>query len=117
MSKDLTQRSLVETGDGSHSLFVPDLDEQYHSRHGAIQESLHVFLKMGLEPRSEKQLRILEIGFGTGLNAWLTAASPGGRTLEYIGIEAYPLTRDEAAQLNYITLQGEQQEQDLFHWV
>ena len=111
--KDLTRRHLVETGDGSHSLYVPDLDEQYHSRHGAVQESLHVFLKMGLEPRTEnsreelepktnESLRILEIGFGTGLNAWLTALHSQEIQIEYTGIEAYPLTQEEASTLNYV---------------
>ncbi len=101
MIPDLTKRILVETGDGSHSLYVPDLDEQYHSRHGAIQESLHVFIKMGLQEKKEKTLRILDIGFGTGLNAWLTAEKSIGKAIRYIGVEAYPLTVEEAGTLNY----------------
>lgn len=115
MSLDLTKRQLVETGDGSHSLYVTDLDEQYHSRHGAIQESLHVFIAMGLAAREEDQLRILEIGFGTGLNAWLTAEKADGKTITYIGIDAYPLTLDEASSLNYTSeYEGDQ---DLFQWL
>lgn len=101
MSMDLTQRELIETGDGSHSLYVPDLKEQYHSRHGAIQESLHVFIAMGLQARQEEELSILEIGFGTGLNAWLTGQHCGGKKINYFGIEAYPLSEEEAASLNY----------------
>ncbi len=129
MSLDLTNRTLIETGDGSHSLYVADLDEQYHSRHGAIQESVHVFIAMGMEARKEEHLRILEIGFGTGLNAWLTAEKTGGKrsggnrsgqeshrkAIEYIGVEAYPLSVEEAASLNYPEQTGG--DADLFNWL
>ena len=69
------ETKLVVTGDGSTSAFIPDLDEHYHSIHGAIQESMHVFIHAGLKPllASKKEIQILEIGFGTGLNALLTA--------------------------------------------
>ena len=69
------ERQIVETADGSHSLFVPELNEHYHSRHGAIQESRHVFIEMGYRKKisPNSNLKILEIGFGTGLNAFLTA--------------------------------------------
>jgi tRNA U34 5-methylaminomethyl-2-thiouridine-forming methyltransferase MnmC len=101
------ERYLVETEDGSHSLFVPALDEQYHSRHGAIQESRHVFLQMGFAPAiiGKTQLRILEIGLGTGLNALLTAVEAHALhvTVHYCAIEAYPLTAAEVGSLNYPT--------------
>ena len=63
-----------QTKDGSNTLFVPDLNEHYHSVHGALQESQHVFIKQGLEHvlEQKKDIKILEVGFGTGLNAILT---------------------------------------------
>ena len=88
------------TEDGSATLFVPALDEQYHSRHGARQESEHVFIRAGLAPllqaggsTYEQPLRILEAGLGTGLNALLTleAAQAVGAYLEYDGLETFPL--------------------------
>jgi tRNA U34 5-methylaminomethyl-2-thiouridine-forming methyltransferase MnmC len=101
------ERYLVETEDGSHSLFVPALAEQYHSRHGAIQESRHVFLQMGFAPAiiGKTQLCILEIGFGTGLNALLTAVEAVAQqvAVRYCAIEAYPLTAAEIDSLNYPT--------------
>lgn len=105
------KREIVETADGSHSLYVPELDEQYHSRHGALQESQHVFIEMGLRPRLNisKKFNILEIGFGTGLNALLTAVELIDQDAEvnYYGIEAFPLSDEEAQSLNYAALVGE----------
>ena len=63
---------MVTTEDGSHSLYVPHLNEHYHSTHGAIQESRHVYIHVGLHACQLQQTNILEIGFGTGLNALLT---------------------------------------------
>lgn len=101
------ERRLIQTADGSHSLFVPSLDEQYHSRHGAVQESRHVFIEEGLRAAAgaRKQLHILEYGFGTGLNALLTAtvARMLDIAVDYQAIEAYPLTADEVQALNYAT--------------
>jgi len=87
------------TADGSATLFVPALNEHYHSQHGARQESAHVFIRHGLEPLlaadfdAARPLRILEIGLGTGLNALLTleAARAAGVSIEYDGLETYPL--------------------------
>ena len=67
------EKVIVFTNDGSHSLFVPEINEYYHSRHGAIVEAEHVFIKNGLLSENRKQYNILEVGFGTGLNALLTA--------------------------------------------
>jgi tRNA U34 5-methylaminomethyl-2-thiouridine-forming methyltransferase MnmC len=93
---------LVITEDGSSSLFVPELDEHYHSVHGALQESMHVFIQAGLEQLQDarKELKILEVGLGTGLNALLTllyAKVPA----RYTALEAFPIAPELAGQLNY----------------
>ncbi|GAC1367357.1 MAG: tRNA (5-methylaminomethyl-2-thiouridine)(34)-methyltransferase MnmD [Hymenobacter sp.] len=87
------------TGDGSATLFVPALNEHYHSRHGARQESAHVFIRHGLAPLlragggQPQPLRILEVGLGTGLNALLTLEASGnaGAVVGYDALETYPL--------------------------
>jgi tRNA U34 5-methylaminomethyl-2-thiouridine-forming methyltransferase MnmC len=87
------------TGDGSPTLYVPALDEHYHSHHGAAQESRHVFIEAGLRPLLAAEasrngpLHVLEIGLGTGLNALLTleAAQPAGVAIAYDGYETVPL--------------------------
>jgi tRNA U34 5-methylaminomethyl-2-thiouridine-forming methyltransferase MnmC len=92
----------IATKDGSHTLYVPELDETYHSRHGAIQESMHVFIEAGLkhlEP-THTQLSILELGFGTGLNAWLTAVH-ATKPVYFHSIEKYPVSLEDALSLNY----------------
>ena len=66
------KKELIITKDGSHSLFVRDLKETYHSVHGSISESMHVFINSGLHSHPKKNINILEIGFGTGLNTLLT---------------------------------------------
>ncbi|MFN7014953.1 MAG: SAM-dependent methyltransferase, partial [Bacteroidia bacterium] len=67
---------LIKTADGSFTLYLKDLDETYHSRHGAEQESMHVFINNGLRyyllHQFNNEIAILEVGFGTGLNALLT---------------------------------------------
>lgn len=98
---------LITTGDGSHSLLNKALDETYHSRHGALQESRYVFIKQGLnyyvEKTGSKQLSILEVGFGTGLNAWLTLqeAQRLNITISYTTLETYPLPASIWPTLNY----------------
>ncbi|GIV36458.1 MAG: hypothetical protein KatS3mg032_0837 [Cyclobacteriaceae bacterium] len=96
----------VVTGDGSHTLYVAELDETYHSRHGARQESLYVFIQNALEPalhKSQGVVRVLEVGFGTGLNAWLTSLLAGEqkRHIRYTAIEAFPLPEAVWGRLNY----------------
>lgn len=94
---------LQTTEDGSHTLFLPELNEHYHSTHGAIQESNHVFLQAGLNFLSSEEWNIFEVGFGTGLNAFLTAlaATQNQHRCFYTSIELYPLSREESDQLNY----------------
>ena len=97
----LNNRYIQQTEDGSHTIYVPDIDEHYHSIHGAIQESDHVFIQNGLNVCQKNEITILEIGFGTGLNALLTLLNKGGKTVNYIGVEKYPLNNDEIETLNY----------------
>lgn len=106
---------LIQTGDGSHSLYNPVLDETYHSHHGALQESQYVFIRKGLEAwlaqqPGAKHLRVLEIGFGTGLNALLALqwAVQKGISILFTTLEPYPVSLEMARQLNYAQLvQGE----------
>jgi len=99
----LDKRSFKITADGSHTLYVEKLDETYHSTHGAIQEAKHVFINAGLNYIEKNELNILEVGFGTGLNAFLTLleAEKKGLKINYTGIEAFPLDEEVIQQLNY----------------
>ncbi len=91
------------TKDGSHTLFVPEIDECYHSTHGAIQESMHIFINASLKHCSRDNINILEIGFGTGLNAFLALleAERSGKKIHYTTIEKYPVKLEKAVELNY----------------
>ena len=101
------KRHQVITKDQSPTLFVPELNEHYHSIHGALAESLHVFIEAGLKALNPNngQLAILEMGFGTGLNAWLTLTnhSTQGVDIQYHGIEKYPLNEEEFSAIQYKT--------------
>lgn len=99
------ERLIEPTADGSATLYVPRLDEHYHSVKGARTESQHIFVDMGLKACPAPAPHILEIGFGTGLNALLTLeeAERTGRTMHYTGIERYPLSWEEVAPLHYST--------------
>lgn len=101
------RRQPIITKDGSHTIEVPEMNVTYHSVHGAIQESQHVFIREGLHHlinQSTKQpINLLEMGFGTGLNALLTyiEAEKKQQKINYTAIEAFPLTKDEIISLNY----------------
>lgn len=88
------------TGDGSHTIYLTDLDETYHSVHGSIQEAKHVFIKNGLHSFNQEKLNILEIGLGTGLNALLTCID-STNSIYYTGIDAFPIERKLIDQLNF----------------
>ena len=96
---------MITTGDGSSSLLNVSLGETYHSRHGALRESMHVFIEAGLlqVPLEKECVAILEIGFGTGLNAWLTRLAKFGdnRKIAYTTLETNPLERVLVSSLNY----------------
>ena len=97
------QTELKLTEDGSHTLFVPGIDECYHSTHGAIQESRHIFMEAGLKQCLKPEINVLEIGFGTGLNAFLTLleSERSGTQIQYTSLELYPVEVEKALQLNY----------------
>ena len=96
-------KEFVITVDGSHTIYLPEMDEHYHSTHGAIQESLHIYINQGLLQVPKNEISILEIGFGTGLNAYLTYAFSNAKNLviNYFTIEKYPLTEINYQKLNY----------------
>lgn len=103
MTQNHIQRELQETADGSHTLFIPEMDEHYHSVNGAVQESRHVFIEAGLHHQAKKDITVFEIGFGTGLNAFLTLldAEENGRKVDYHSVELYPLEQELVQSLNY----------------
>ena len=99
------KREIIITSDGSSTIHLPEWDEQYHSKHGAIQEAKHVFIKSGLSLFSNKNISILEIGFGTGLNSFITflEAPKFNLDINYVGVEAYPVATEEIEKLNYVS--------------
>lgn len=98
------KREIVITGDGSTTIRIPDWNENYHSGHGAIQEAKHVFIANGLNLfKNQAEISILEIGFGTGLNAFITFLETLNKEkVNYVGVEAYPILADEVIQMNYV---------------
>ncbi|MBS9765971.1 MAG: tRNA (5-methylaminomethyl-2-thiouridine)(34)-methyltransferase MnmD [Flavobacteriaceae bacterium] len=95
------KREVIITADGSATIYLPDWDEQYHSKHGAIQEAYHVFIKNGLEQIKSQEINILEIGFGTGLNCFITYLEHSCN-INYTGVEAYPISEEEVKIMNYV---------------
>lgn len=101
------ERKIIITDDGSTTIHLPEWDEQYHSKFGALQEARHVFIEMGLfkvlEREDLSEISILEIGFGTGLNALVTwqEATKKKVFIHYTGVEAYPVSSEEVEHLNF----------------
>ncbi|WP_349664090.1 tRNA (5-methylaminomethyl-2-thiouridine)(34)-methyltransferase MnmD [Cellulophaga lytica] len=110
------KRKIITTGDGSKTIQIEDWNEQYHSIHGAVQEAYHVFIKHGLSLFKDEPVSILEIGFGTGLNAIITAieAPKSNLNIDYTGVEAYPVEAEEVAELNYIAQLNASNFEDVF---
>jgi tRNA U34 5-methylaminomethyl-2-thiouridine-forming methyltransferase MnmC len=98
---------IITTADGSHTLYHSALNETYHSKHGAINEALHVFINNGLDYffqlQSSNEIKLLEIGFGTGLNCLLTGieSQKEKKVIHYTAIEAFPLAENIISKLNY----------------
>jgi tRNA U34 5-methylaminomethyl-2-thiouridine-forming methyltransferase MnmC len=101
------ERMIIKTGDGSDTISIPEMNVSYHSKHGAIQESMHVFIEAGfryiINQSTNQPMNIFEMGFGTGLNVFLTAIEASNRKTKayYVGVEKYPLTKEEISLLNY----------------
>lgn len=110
------KREIITTNDGSTTIHLPELNESYHSKHGAIQEAYHVFIKNGLSLFEGKSVSILEIGFGTGLNSFITylEAKKSNQIIDYVGVEAYPVVVEEALQMNYVKELNANQEAAIF---
>ncbi|MCF8357845.1 MAG: tRNA (5-methylaminomethyl-2-thiouridine)(34)-methyltransferase MnmD [Prolixibacteraceae bacterium] len=100
------KRHIVLTADGSYTIEIPEMNEHYHSVNGAITESEHVFINAGFKKIVQKDISILEVGFGTGLNALLTLETSlrENLTINYTGIEKYPLSAPEVKKLNYAAI-------------
>lgn len=99
------ERKIIKTSDGSLSLYLPEWDENYHSKHGAVQEAYHVFIRSGLDLfREEDKISILEMGFGTGLNCIISflESKRRGLHIDYTGLEAYPLDKETVLELNHL---------------
>jgi tRNA U34 5-methylaminomethyl-2-thiouridine-forming methyltransferase MnmC len=120
------KREIFITSDGSTSIHLPDWNEQYHSKHGAIQEAYHVFIKAGFEKflestsqnndSTQTTISILEIGFGTGLNAFITflEADKKNIKIDYVGVEAYPIEANEVKKMNYVAELNAENNQAVF---
>lgn len=109
---------IFTTQDGSHSIQSEQFGVSYHSKYGAIQETHHVFINAALRMKAivQSEISILEIGFGTGLNAYMTWLE-GNRqhlTINYTGVEAYPIALDTAQSLNYTELLKVSPDNDVF---
>jgi tRNA U34 5-methylaminomethyl-2-thiouridine-forming methyltransferase MnmC len=110
---------LILTSDGSHTIYVPELDEHYHSIHGAVQESNFIFIKTGFDSCMADPVNIFEVGFGTGLNALLTAMKSisGKKIVNYTSIEKFPLDEAISGGLNHHLFAGKagRELSDLIH--
>jgi len=97
------QREIKITSDGSPTLYLPDIDEHFHSFKGAVQETMHVFINAGFNSINKNELTILEIGLGIGLNALAKffEAQKSNKKVHYIGIEKYPLIEDEYKKIRF----------------
>jgi tRNA U34 5-methylaminomethyl-2-thiouridine-forming methyltransferase MnmC len=105
------ERRIIKTGDGSDTVIIPEMNVSYHSKHGAIQESMHVFIESGFRYWSRRSQRpdlinIFEMGFGTGLNTFLTAIEAEEKRIKvyYKTIEQFPLAKEEISFLNYASI-------------
>ena len=103
----LMEKEIVLTADGSHTIAIPAMNVSYHSKYGAIQESLHIFIEAGLRhlanQLTSQTINLFEMGFGSGLNAFLTAieAEKTKKKIHYTAVESFPIAMDEATCLNY----------------
>ncbi|OIQ20092.1 MAG: SAM-dependent methyltransferase [Flavobacterium sp. MedPE-SWcel] len=113
------KREIITTSDGSVTIYLPEMKETYHSKFGAIQEAYHVFILNGLALTKDQPISILEIGFGTGLNTFITYLESQKRNqlIHYTGVEAYPVAKDEVVQLNYVKELNAENETIIFNQI
>ncbi len=113
------KREIIQTSDGSSTIHIPEWNESYHSKHGAIQEAKHVFIKNGFDLFPQETINILEIGFGTGLNTFITLleAEKRNKKIDYHGVEAYPVSSTEIACLNYVTELDAEEKKSIFTFI
>ncbi|KGO85028.1 SAM-dependent methyltransferase [Flavobacterium rivuli WB 3.3-2 = DSM 21788] len=111
------KREIITTNDGSVTIYLPEMQETYHSKFGAIQEANHVFIQNGLHLKQGQPISILEIGFGTGLNAFITflESVATNQVINYTGVEAYPVAPEHSALLNYVVQMDAAQHLDTFN--
>lgn len=110
------KREIIKTLDGSTTIHLQEWNESYHSKHGAIQEAKHVFIKNGLSLFDAAPVSILEIGFGTGLNAFITflESAQKQQQINYVGVEAYPVDAKEVLEMNYVAELEAENYKDVF---
>jgi len=110
------KREIIQTQDGSTTIHLEEWNESYHSKHGAIQEAKHVFIKNGLSLFKNRTISILEIGFGTGLNAFISFLEGQAfeQNIDYVGVEAYPVAPEEILSMNYVDELNAQSELGIF---
>ena len=101
-----SEHKVEQTADGSPTIYLPLLDEHYHSVKGAMTESVHIYVRSGLEYHQKSSLRVLEIGFGTGLNALASILSQVGKLVEYFTLERFPLKIGEVEAAGYLSMPG-----------
>lgn len=108
------KREILITSDGSSTIHLPDWNEQYHSKNGSINETYHVFINSGLKLVSSDKVSILEIGFGTGLNCFITYLE-SKKEIHYVGVEAYPVTSEEVHKMNFISVLNAEKDSEVFN--
>lgn len=110
------KREIITTADGSVTIYLPEMEETYHSKFGAVQEAYHVFIKNGLDLTQSQPVSVLEIGFGTGLNALITLdeSERKGQQVTYTGVEAYPVSAEEVSAINYADMVGAGRHKEIF---
>ena len=113
------ERHIKETKDGSKTLFINELNEGYHSHHGALQEAQHVFIKNGLDLIDNYEINILELGFGTGLNVLVTIdeflKTDKNHVINYFTLEKYPVKPSEISELDYPALFNDHNLTEIYH--
>jgi tRNA U34 5-methylaminomethyl-2-thiouridine-forming methyltransferase MnmC len=112
------EREIISTKDGAKTLYIRELNESYHSNHGALQEAKHVFIENGLKRLINCDINILELGFGTGLNLLATIdefmKTDKNHIIKYYTLEKYPVNSDEVLELSYFKLFDEEKLEKIF---